>query len=64
MIVHYRFVDSCRAGAYADLIQVVSLTVIDYTSDHYVSDAIWIRSQKYVIESPLASQGRDEDFEN
>jgi hypothetical protein len=42
----------------------MSLTVIDYTSDHDVSDAIWIRSQKYVIESPLANQGSDEDFEN
>jgi hypothetical protein len=38
--------------------------VDDFLSDHDVSDAIWIRSQQYVIESPLASQGSEDDFEN
>ena len=42
----------------------MSLTVIDYTSDHDVSDVIWIHSQKYVIERPLASQESADDFEN
>jgi hypothetical protein len=38
--------------------------VDDFTSDYDVSDAIWIPFQKYVTESPVESQGSEDDFEN